>query len=237
MFIQKHFDDHHPDHQGGLNTCQCGKKLRNYNRVVDHAMRHNTERKEFQCDECPHKSFSLPELRLHKNTHLPVEERRGNHVCDVCGLGLASAGTLWQHRKMHADGDKKSWVCEECGKSFREKKGLDQHRKTEHLKILPWKCDKCDKAFGMRSILRKHERIHLGYKPFKCGLCDVAFVHLSSRTRHMREVHMEGDGGDKGRKRIRRVYKKERTLEAKVTEGFVDGTKKPGAITVGMEGY
>lgn len=39
VFIQKHFDEHHPDHKGGLNTCQCGKKLKCYKHVVYHAMR------------------------------------------------------------------------------------------------------------------------------------------------------------------------------------------------------
>lgn len=121
---------------------------------------------------------------------MPVKERQKNHVCDVCGLGLVSATALHNHQKKHAEGrDKIKWVCEQCGKSYAEKRGLDHHTRTEHLKILPWKCDKCDKSFPLKSILNKHNRIHLGYKPFKCDLCEVAFYHPTSKKRHMKEVH------------------------------------------------
>lgn len=126
-------------------------------------------------------------------------------MCDVCGIGLVSVNALHHHQKKHAEGRKTKWVCEQCGKSYTEKRGLDHHTKTEHLKILPFKCDKCHKSFPLKSLLNKHSRCHLGYKPFKCDMCEAAFVHPTSKTRHMKEVH---NIGNKVKGRTRKTNKR-----------------------------
>lgn len=191
ILLKKHFTEEHPDHQGGLNTCHCGKEFQKYKECCRHAIRHNGT-KTFQCDQCPMLFYSVTETRLHAQSHIPVEERK-NHICDICGLGLVTESGLISHKKTH-DANQPRWVCEQCGKSYSRKKGLIYHTKIEHLKVTPFQCTKCGKAFAVKNDLAKHERSHSKVRPYKCSLCDKCFPYTSSRTRHLREVHkVEGD--------------------------------------------
>lgn len=193
MFLTKlqlktHFKEEHPDHQGGLNTCRCGKEFTKYKECCKHAIRH-TGVKTFQCDQCPLAFYTSTELSLHAATHIPVEERK-NHICDICGLGVVSESALGSHKKTH-EANRTRWVCEQCGKSYSRKKGLIHHNKVEHLKIVPFECNLCGKPFACGNDLQKHSRSHTKIKPYKCPLCDKCFPYSSSRRRHVREVHKE----------------------------------------------
>ena len=46
-------------------------------------------------------------------------------------------------------------------------------------------CDTCDKAFGAKSDLQKHVRIHTGERPFKCDVCGQAFTQVGTFKAHL----------------------------------------------------
>ena len=51
--------------------------------------------------------------------------------------------------------------CDICWRSFKEKRYLDQHRRT-HTGEKPFKCEFCSKCFTQKTHLNTHRRIHTG---------------------------------------------------------------------------
>lgn len=204
-FLKRHFETCHPDHPGDVKTCRCGKQYASYKQVFKHALRQHTPDcdKPYQCDQCPSTFVSSVELRSHTRTHIPMEQRKKDYICPVCGMGLSSPYAVAKHMKKH-DGPQPRFVCEECGKDYAEKKGLQAHKSLEHLQIKPHKCpfEGCGKSFPLPSILRKHQNIHTGENKYPCPDCGKNFQYSGSLKRHMREVHNAlGERGQTPRKR------------------------------------
>lgn len=66
-----------------------------------------------------------------------------------------------------------------------------KHALISHMKRHPdgenteYKCDTCDEVFGMRSLLNKHARIHVGQRPFICEHCSRSFAKKSAYLAHL----------------------------------------------------
>eukprot|EP00483_Globobulimina_turgida_P008529 UN08546 len=52
-----------------------------------------------------------------------------------------------------------------------------------------YKCKECNKSFGMRYLLERHGKIHMGVKSFRCNVCRKRFVRQDCLTKHKKSVH------------------------------------------------
>ncbi|CAO3628538.1 unnamed protein product [Cunninghamella echinulata] len=76
---------------------------------------------------------------------------------------------------------------ENCIKAFGRKSDLVRHSRI-HSNDKPYKCSviSCGKRFIQRSALKVHFRTHTGEKPHSCEYCNKRFGDSSSLARHRR---------------------------------------------------
>lgn len=81
----------------------------------------------------------------------------------------------------------KKFKCLICQKRYSTKGNLNNHTKTIHENIRPYRCDynNCDKCYSNPSKLETHKRIHTGNKPFKCGICNKTFNEKGNLKTHL----------------------------------------------------
>ncbi|BES96217.1 Hypothetical protein NTJ_09026 [Nesidiocoris tenuis] len=51
-----------------------------------------------------------------------------------------------------------------------------------------FKCEVCGKCYSQKSVLKKHEAIHSGYR-LRCKVCGMDFTQRSSLLRHCKRIH------------------------------------------------
>jgi len=135
-------------------TCEiCGKVCASSS-VLDY--HHRTEHENepmVSCDICG-KQFSFEaSLSQHKRTH---EEKITCHLCPM----KIRAKLMKNHiANMHTDDSEKNYQCTDCGKGFLNKKSLEAHTMSVHLKLRPYKCRYgCAFAYNDASNRGAHER-------------------------------------------------------------------------------
>ena len=78
-----------------------------------------------------------------------------------------------------------------CGKKFTDYKAYYKHRRL-HNRVHKCSFDKiCSKAFGKKTDLLIHERIHRNLKSEICQYCDKRFVHPSNLQKHIKYLHQK----------------------------------------------
>lgn len=74
-----------------------------------------------QCDQCPKRFGTKPNLMAHKRIHAGVRE----YTCDQCGKSFVQKGNLDNHLLTHTAA--RPYVCSTCGKAFKTLVRLRKH--------------------------------------------------------------------------------------------------------------
>ena len=138
----------------------------------------------YQCENCPHISFSEEERDRHAKKHSILKQFQ----CKKCRKWYPDQESHDRHyesqhvnvapkKPSESDFVKRieSATCEICGVSFSGQrcglsKKLDYHRKTKHLPHDKfYKCRICDKSFVSKGALTRHCITHSDKRPYLCA--------------------------------------------------------------------
>lgn len=177
-------DRHRSEHGDGRShgCLTCGKRFRMHSALLVHSRSHlPAEMKNcYQCDLCPKRFGTRPNLMAHKRIHEGVRD----YTCDQCGKSFVQKGNLDNHLLTHTV--TRPFSCSECGKSFKTSIRLRKHSAV-HSDLKPFTCDVCGRQFRERGTLKEHHRIHTGAMPFTCEYCGKNFRFKGVLTTHRRQ--------------------------------------------------
>uniref|UniRef100_UPI00358E6265 uncharacterized protein isoform X1 n=1 Tax=Myxine glutinosa TaxID=7769 RepID=UPI00358E6265 len=78
--------------------------------------------------------------------------------------------------------------CNDCSREFKCSQSLRRHSRI-HTGWKPYHCEVCGKTFSDSSNLARHRSLHTGEKPFCCPYCGVSFRLKHYLTYHLKGVH------------------------------------------------
>lgn len=104
-----------------------------------------------QCDQCPKRFGTRPNLMAHKRIHTGVRD----YTCDQCGKSFVQKGNLDNHLLTHTVA--RPYTCPTCGKAFKTPVRLRKHGSV-HSGLKPYQCDVCGRQFRERGTLKEHHR-------------------------------------------------------------------------------
>ena len=91
--------------------------------------------------------------------------------------------------------------CNMCDANFSEKKDLNKHITSAHLKPQdvsvheenkPFMCSVCGANFARKDKLQRHtSSVHEGLKPYMCNECGTSFTEKRGLELHISAVHDE----------------------------------------------
>lgn len=87
-----------------------------------------------------------------------------------------------------SENSRMQFVCSYCSKGYSSFLQLKRHVKM-HSGFKSYVCDVCSKAFNQSIDLVRHRRIHTGERPYKCNFCDYSAVQESHLIRHLKRKH------------------------------------------------
>ncbi|KAH8347576.1 hypothetical protein KR059_012976 [Drosophila kikkawai] len=139
----------------GLYFCdQCGKSFSEKGNFNVHLTRH-TGLKQFECEECGRKEFTLHLLKLHVRI-----KHRGElpYVCKYCGQRFDNCIKRLRHERGHKESPvHRPHTCAICKKAFKDKITLRFHA-VVHTGEQAFHCELCQASFNRKSSLRTHFR-------------------------------------------------------------------------------
>jgi hypothetical protein len=183
--------EHYENHIAYSANFRCNDCNKNYKTLLhyNHHMIQNhqgneTEEKKFVC-ECGKAFKELRHLTVHRNSHLPNEEKF-IHVCEYCDKRYSSIFSLRQHIK-HIHVKEMAFKCPHCAKTFSRKANLDSHVSHVHTTERKFACDICGLKLKTKSILRVHKKIHSTDPQdiLQCKFCPKNFKTPNQLTNHM----------------------------------------------------
>ncbi|XP_022218550.2 zinc finger protein 226-like isoform X2 [Drosophila obscura] len=144
----------------GFYCDQCGKWFQDKSNLNVHLTRH-TGVKQFECEECGRKEFTMHLLSLHIRV-----KHKGElpYSCKYCGQRFDNCIKRLRHERQHKEcPDIRPHVCPVCGKAFQLKRALRMHE-IVHTGEQPFHCEVCDVHFNRKSSLQTHNRSKLHIK-------------------------------------------------------------------------
>ena len=176
---------HRQTHVSILSCDECGKVYRTKKGLKNHVATHGE--RNFHCDVCDFKTYTLLLLRGHKKYH----HEKSRYPCTQCGKGFNKKSQLVRHTVVHTNVkthlSNTILPCDACGKVFQTKSGFNRHKVTHGERNV--QCDVCNfKAYNL-SQLNKHKEyhreknrcidhltvVHTNAKPYGCDVCGKKF--------------------------------------------------------------
>lgn len=103
-------------------------------------------------------------------------------TCGACSVTFKAKRSIQNHMKTEHADLIKR--CKQCDDVFFSDILLEDHRMF-HLTGKKFSCEVCKKRFGTSTALRHHARSHVNYSPFKCDQCDRTYPSASTLQMHM----------------------------------------------------
>ena len=166
----------------------CGKQFKNKYNLLNHMNQVHLQIRKFACHLCSYKSGQKNSVVSHK---LAMHRNGIRHLkCPHCPKTYKWNADLRRHMEKHSS---KKFKCEECESQYTEKRYLQIHVKTVHLKVMI-KCrvEKCDFEDPRLQKLKEHRlKCHDVANKFKCKFCFYETVRKSDLSRHQNEKHLK----------------------------------------------
>lgn len=143
--------------------------------------------------ECPlcgntyvNRSSLQPHMKIqHGLAGLEAWKRFLATTCLVCGVKVATAGELTEHKVQH-----QRHQCGICRRRFQCRVTLELHVLKHSKKERRHKCDLCEMRYACAFALRSHQRrAHTAERPHRCGQCALGFVERWELNAHMKKQH------------------------------------------------
>lgn len=191
-------------------ACHCGKKFAQKAQMKSHQKYFHDKIKDVQCDQCSKLLGSTTALKMHKTVMHPVDGKKPEHPCDVCGVTFSTIQTLGWHMKVHSE---PKFSCEHCEKKFFRKGTLLDHQ--EHHKTLDFPCTHCTRSFRADYKLKHHlNKVHFKEKTtYRCELCISSFTRRTTYRDHVvrQHKHLEASFRSDLLQRIAKMLPEEKT--------------------------
>lgn len=183
-----HWRDEH-DSDGHLRC--CGIKFNQRYKLFRHIEVHMNPATHL-CDQCP-KSFSTAySLELHRETHLPDEEKL--FVCGVCNKRFFRQTKLTTHAiRQHTPMEERAHACPVCDRRFVNYSEMTAHQRKVHEKLRPFICEVCARGFGTKQTLLDHQRIHSDHPRVSCDVCGKFYSTEIQMKLHKQRQHFLED--------------------------------------------
>ena len=172
----------------------------------------------------------------HANEEIPLIEKDGLYVCQVCNKSFKKRGYLLNHRAAHTRSE-----CSKCDKVFPSLLLLNKHRQMEHhSKTKTFICTICGKDFARKFSLKLHSMLHRNknlllsmnkecedkvvngrhLQRHPCLACGKLFIRPIRWLHHMK-IHLEQDDvDDEVKENISKVLEENKTF-IKKTKVFI----------------
>ncbi|XP_032518278.2 gastrula zinc finger protein XlCGF57.1-like isoform X1 [Danaus plexippus] len=198
---------------------ECNLVFETQSCLLDHMKEHVASSAIYVCDICKKNFYLETVFKHHMEEH--SKPQTNPNQCMKCLVNFVSTESLLQHidicnpnrevklenyneyeyldsdvifkdksyldnlENQEEDKRKKIFKCDNCSKSFSLKTLLRRHMRL-HSTSKPFQCTKCSKCYTRQDQLAAHMRIHDGYKPYACPHCSKAFSQLCSLKDHVR---------------------------------------------------
>ena len=149
----------------------CDKKFKSEVHLNQHMKYVHSETRKWSCDECGIKFKQKRDLRVHMlhihNINYSKEDydeekykSSEEFKCKLCKLTFKYKKNLGAHVKSQHTASG-TFQCDECEASFRSKRNLVAHKKYKHEPVTrDFSCPFCGKSFSKRWILERHKKLH-----------------------------------------------------------------------------
>jgi len=193
--LTRHKFGHEPKEDDGTRPfickyCNKGLKTRKY--LLQHEQAIHINPKPIQCDECELRFTDNTHLNIHKQTHIPRDQRIKAFKCDQCTSAFYTESGLKSHIGYVHTNREPIYHCMQCTASFTNEKYLTNHVSRVHDHVEMVECENCKGLYKGKSNLRNHQLDCYGNHKYKCSECPKTFAIASGQKRHLEKCHDVG---------------------------------------------
>lgn len=169
----------------------CGMKFTRRQRLFQH-VRYHKNPAAFRCDECKKTFHTAYSLDLHREEHLPDDQKR--FVCEPCGKRFFRQSRLRLHTtRVHLPAHLRPFACEQCDKSFHSASLRAEHVRRMHEEVRLFVCETCAKCFKTKQNMKQHQLIHADNPKVRCEICRKVYSNENQLRRHKLRHHQDGE--------------------------------------------